>query len=300
LQKNYKIIIIWNKKSGTSHRAEPLNEYIKDRSDVVSLYLDDANGPKELLSNAVAMNATHIVAAGGDGTINAVAAEMIRRKSKLPLGIIPLGSGNDFARSVNMPTDALEAFKAIEEGTPISIDAVQVQSEHETDYFVNVATGGLSTRISKENKGWFKKILGVFSYLVKAISVMFGRDRFKLHLKIDGKELNLKAANVVVANGRYCGGGAEVAPLACLHSGMMDLIVVKDYSPLDLIRLSAKFASGDHIDDQQVFYCRAKEIQVYSKPNFKFSTDGEVKHRTPLRFQVIANAIAVLVSKGRA
>ena len=163
-----------------------------------------------------------IVAAGGDGTLNEVVNGVREDASAVVLGLIPLGTGNDFARTLDLPTDIDQAIDLLLAGHTRAIDLVRVTSDVRR-YFVNVSTGGFSGLVDEKLTPAMKKTWGPLAYLRSAAAAL---PEFRAHrttVSLDNAEsLTLNLFGVVIANGRYVGGGMRIAPEASVDDGLLD------------------------------------------------------------------------------
>lgn len=293
--------MVWNPKAGSSDTAKGLKERLSERADLDQIDLTPDLDLIAFVHEASQRGVEVFIAAGGDGTVNALGSALVKSKSNARMGIIPLGTGNDLARSLLIPLeseaawDLIEKWKSNEKTIEQSLDVLLCKPSVGQEFHVfNMISGGLSTKISVENKGASKKFWGPLSYIVRAASAVFSGKRFWMHLRTENANIRLRGANVIIANGRFCGGGTEVAPCASFNDGYMDVIVIKDFTTFDLLRLSAQLVAGEHLEDEKVLYFRSKSLTLSSVPKFLLSTDGETDFKTPLSVQILPNRLQVI------
>jgi diacylglycerol kinase (ATP) len=244
-----------------------------------------------------------LIVAGGDGTINDVVNGL--GKASFPegvtLGILPAGTGNDLAATLEIPSDADLAEDVIRQNRVRTLDVARARSEGIGErFFVNVATGGLGAEISDANEGEFKKRWGKLSYLRASLEVAKDFDVRELTLYLDGEPREVRAVNVVVGNCRYAGGGWLAAPKANPEDGLLDVVIIEKLGLADVLQLAPKsLARSDYLDKEGVFSARAKVIRVETQPpGLAFTADGEVIGDEPAEFSVIPQALKVIVGPG--
>ncbi|HEY0128455.1 MAG TPA: diacylglycerol kinase family protein, partial [Rubrobacteraceae bacterium] len=241
-----------------------------------------------------------LLVAGGDGTINDVVNGLGRAgfPDGVTLGILPAGTGNDLAATLEIPKDADLAEDVIRQNRVRTLDVARVRSEGVGErFFINVATGGLGAEISDANDGEFKKRWGKLSYLRASLEVAKDFDVRELKLYLDGEPREVRAVNVVVGNCRYAGGGWLAAPKANPEDGLLDVVIIETLGLADVLQLAPRsLAKSDYLGKEGVFSVRAKEIRVETQPpGLEFTADGEVIGDEPAEFSVIPQALKVIV-----
>ena len=257
-------------------------------------------GPGDAMEAARDWREGLLIVAGGDGTINDAVNGL--GKAGFPegvtLGILPAGTGNDLAATLEIPNDANLAEDVIRQNRVRTLDVARVRSEGVGErFFINVATGGLGAEISDANEGEFKKRWGKLSYLRASLEVAKDFDVRELTLYLDGEARKVRAVNVVVGNCRYAGGGWLAAPKANPEDGLLDVVIIEKLGLAELLQLApASMARTDYLDKKGVFSARAKDIRVETKPSgLVFTADGEVVGDEPARFSVVPGALKVIV-----
>ena len=257
-------------------------------------------GPGDAVEAAQDWSEGLLIVAGGDGTINDAVNGLGRAgfPEGVTLGILPAGTGNDLAATLNIPEDPDLAEDVIRQNRVRTLDAARVRSEGVGEkFFVNVATGGLGAEISTANADEFKKKWGKLSYLRASMEAAKEFDVRELDLYLDGEPLKVRAVNVVVGNCRYAGGGWLAAPRANPEDGLLDVVIIEKLGLTDLLQLApASMARSDYLGKEGVFFARAKEIRVETQPpGLEFTADGEVIGDEPSEFSVIPRALKVIV-----
>lgn len=237
-----------------------------------------------------------IVAAGGDGTLNEVVNGIGATNSNVRLGLIPLGTGNDFARTLGLPTDLDEAIAVLAAGHTRAIDLVRVTSD-KVRYFVNVSAGGFSGLVNEKLTPAMKKTWGPLAYLRSAVAALPQLRAYRTKVSFDKKKpLTLSLYNVVIANGRYVAGGRQIAPKASIDDGLLDIILIKERPAAELALLAAQVALGNHLSSDAIVFRRAAKVTVNSRPGMWFNVDGELVGNDPATFEVVPRALQFVVA----
>ena len=263
----------------------------------------ETEGPEDAARAAQEWSEGLLIVAGGDGTVNDVVNGL--GKAGFPegvtLGILPAGTGNDLAQTLCIPEDADEAEDVIREGRVRTLDVARVRSEGIGDqFFINVATGGLGAEISAANDEELKGKWGKLSYLRASLEVARNFEVREIIMYLDGVERRTKAVNVAVGNCRYAGGGWLAAPRANPEDGLLDVVIIEDIGATGILTLApTALAQTDYLDNDGVFYTRAKEIRIETRPlGLDFTADGEVIGDDPAEFVVLPSTLKVIVGPG--
>ena len=234
-----------------------------------------------------------VILGGGDGTMNLSVEAVL--KSGLPLGILPLGTANDLARTLGIPATLDEACGVIAEGRTQQIDLGRVNGKH----FFNVASLGMSVEIARCLTGDVKRRWGVMSYCVTALERYRATRPFTAFIEADGRTLRERSIQLSVGNGRFYGGGMSVSEDAAIDDGMLDLYTLAPSSLLRLVTLLPAFRAGRHRELKEVATIRAAHIQVRTSRPMPINTDGELTAETPAQFDVVPRVLTVFAPNGR-
>jgi len=236
---------------------------------------------------------THIVAMGGDGTINEVANGLLG--SDAVLCVIPAGNGNDFVRTVGIPLDPIDALAALVEGDPRTIDLGRVADDR---CFVNGLGVGIDAQVARDVLE-MERLRGVPAYLYAAVKEVFRFKAFPVTLEADDWQRELDCLSLGVANGPFAGGGFKLAPRARIDDALVDVAAIGDFPRLErLIRLPQARA-GKHLSLSQVEYRQVKRVTLSSPAKLVAHIDGE-PYRLPrdgFHVEVVPEAIRVLVPR---
>lgn len=244
------------------------------------------------LEDAIDRHRSHIdlvVIGGGDGTLNAAVDSLVHHH--LPLGILPLGTANDLARTLGLPLEISAACQVIAAGKQRSIDLGWVNGKH----FFNVASLGLSVKITKRLTKQVKQRWGVFAYAIAAAQAMRQTHPFTAQIQVDGQEIKAHTVQIAIGNGRYYGGGLAVAADAAIDDQRLDLYSLEIKHWWQMLRILPKMRQGEHTDFPWVRKLHGREITVHTRDRQQINTDGELMMYTPATFRVIPKAISVFV-----
>ncbi len=292
--------------NGNAGSADPALDALRA---VPGLDLVECEKPEDTI--AAAADAAHagvdlVVAAGGDGTVHLAANGLLKAgtsaETRPALGILPLGTGNDLARTLCLPlgTDPLAALDVLRRADRRVIDAIRVShdgDDGETEHAINVCAGGFSGAVDEILTSELKETWGPLAYLVGAVQALPDLDDYQTCFTWDdGPEERVRAYNVVVANGRTAGGGKPVAPRADLEDGLLDVVVIR--ADADIARLTARVLAGDYLDDEDVLFRRARTLAIRSTPGMWFNVDGELRTNVPVTFEAVPGALRACVGPG--
>lgn len=230
-----------------------------------------------------------VIAGGGDGTLNAIVDAIV--DTQLPLGVLPMGTANDLARTLGIPNSLPEACKIIASGYLRRIDLGWVNGKH----FFNVASMGLSVKITQRLTKEVKRRWGIFAYAATALQVIWESRPFQAEIRINGTSFRVKTVQIAVGNGRYYGGGMAVVHDAAIDDQRLDLYSMEIENWWQIILLLPAMRQGRHIYSRNVRVLEGKEIEVFTRKPRPINTDGEITTYTPALFRVIPKAISVLV-----
>lgn len=248
---------------------------------------------RRLAREARQLGVDTVVAAGGDGTLNEVVNGLMAADSRLEmpsLGIIPLGTANDFAVSCRIPLSPLEALMLITEITPVPVDLGKVNQR----YFLNMASGGFGTQITTSTPDELKRALGSLAYLLTGMS------KFSSIAAVEGRikapDFDWHGAFMVlgVGNGRQAGGGHELCPDALLDDGLLDLNILPKSDQQTLTDTLQYFMldNGTLLQSLMV-HRRVSWLEIEAEQSMNINIDGEPISGSYFRFEVFPAAMKI-------
>lgn len=264
--------------------------------------VDSPDDTRRAIREAAAAGVDTVVAAGGDGTVHLVADTLVgcgaSADARPALGVLPLGTGNDFARTLALPVgDPVDALRLMDRAPARVMDLIRLSHPGaEPVHAVNVCAGGFSGAIDETMDDDMKATWGPLAYLVGAVKALPDLTEYRTFIAWDGgPEEPIDAFNIVVANGRTAGGGKPVAPLANPEDGLLDVVVVRAGGAADVARLLAGVLTHDYLADEHVVFNRVRRLTVRATPGMWFNVDGELRTNDPVTFEVVPRALRVRV-----
>jgi diacylglycerol kinase (ATP) len=252
----------------------------------------DATDATRYARAATKAGAELVIAAGGDGTINEVVNGMFAAGTRMPrLGIVPLGTANDFAHGLNIPGTIAEAFAVALRGEPAEVDVASINDR----CFVNVSTGGFGPDItdaaSSKSKQRFGKLAYLFSAVRKLAELEPAHAVFEIHDRVlyDGPFFFY-----AVGNARHTGGGTPVTPRADYSDERLDVVIVTGRKRRDFLTLLPDLRAGKHTDDTDVIYTKTSSLRVRAKQEFAVNADGEAIRGRTFSYGIMDRTITVM------
>ncbi len=296
------LLIIFNAHAG-SGQADKLMPAIEAYLNKLKLPYDlkKTGRPKDvhtLITQSQLDRYSAVVAAGGDGTLFEVvnALMRIRPEQRLPLGVLPVGTGNAFSKELGLkPADWKKAIDIIQGNNKKHVDVGKVQTSDEQYYFINIVGIGLVVNIGKTTKK-IKK-LGPASYSLAALWETMRIKPNKVKLNIDGQVIEDDLVFVEVANSRYTGTSFKIAPEAKIDDGLLDVVILKPISRWRILNLFPTIYSGSHINHPEIETFKAKNISLTTADPMPLMPDGEFIGHTPASISCEPGAIELLSPK---
>ena len=237
-------------------------------------------------------NYKYILIAGGDGTVDSVVNAMAKSGISLPIGILPVGTANDFSKFLGTPSDVEEACKQILSSEVKSVDLGSINDK----YFVNVASTGLFTDVSQKTDVNLKNTIGKLAYYLKGLEEL--PNFRKLHVNILSKEVEFDGEMylLLVFNGATA-GNFNLATRADACDGLLDIIMFKAVQIYELLPLFIKVLKGEHLDSNKVLYFKTDYLKVECHEDIVTDIDGEKGPDFPLEIKCIKGGLKILGAK---
>jgi diacylglycerol kinase (ATP) len=234
-----------------------------------------------------------IIAAGGDGTLNEVISGMADKEERPPLGILPLGTTNDFARAMSIPRNWEAACDLIIRNYKKSIDVGKVNHR----YFINIAGGGSMTELTYEVPSRLKTMIGQLAYYMKGIEKLPRLRPIRLEVKAEGIHLDEEIMMVLVANSNSVAGFEKLAPNASLSDGLFDVFILKKCNLAEFIRVISSALRGEHINDPHVISFQTKQLEMTSPDYVQLNIDGEFGGTFPVTVTNLPSHLEIFVDE---
>ncbi|MFB6376144.1 MAG: diacylglycerol kinase family protein, partial [Bradymonadaceae bacterium] len=238
-----------------------------------------------------------LVVVGGDGTIHEVVNGLREKQAPVTLGIIPAGTGNDTARSLNLPLDPADALEvAVETGVERTIDLLRAEWADGDALAINAINGGYAPEVADDITDEMKGRYGPLAYLAAAPQAWRDAESYATKLRwSDGTEEIINALALIAAHGRTIGGGFTVAPEADLADGCFDVFCVQTGSVVDMAGIAARLGSGTLADSNHVVHRTTTGVRVQTTPPMRFTLDGEPIQVDITNITLEADALRLIV-----
>jgi diacylglycerol kinase (ATP) len=232
-----------------------------------------------------------VIAAGGDGTLNEVVNGLAEKDYRPKVGLVPMGTTNDFARALHIPKNIEEAINVIIKGETIPIDIGRMNDR----YFINIAGGGRLTELTYEVPSKLKTMLGQLAYYLKGMEMLPSIRATEVHIEYDGKVYEGDVMLFLIGLTNSVGGFEKLAPDASINDGLFSLLILKKTNLAEFIRIASLAVRGEHIKDPNVIYTQANHIKIHSKEKVQLNVDGEFGGLLPAEFENLYRHLEVFV-----
>ncbi len=234
-----------------------------------------------------------IIAAGGDGTLYEVINGMAEKKNRPPLGILPMGTTNDFARALGIPRNWEFACDLILQQHTMTIDVGKMNSR----YFINIAGGGSMTELTYEVPSKLKTMIGQLAYYIKGLEKL---PRFRpVELSFRSEELTMheEVMMFLICNSNSVGGFERLAPDASMSDGLLDVLILRRCNLAEFIRIVSAALRGEHLNDDHVVHFKTRRLEITSTDYVQMNLDGEFGGTLPSVFSVLPNHLQIYVDE---
>ena len=290
-----KVKFIYNPNSGERKISQELDKiieiYQKYNYSVVPFRLCK-NVPVKDAFLDMELDYDHILISGGDGTVDLILNAMKELNINIPIGILPCGTANDFAKAVNLSFDSKEAIERIVNSKPKKIDIGKINDK----YFINVASAGMFTDVSQKINPDFKNSIGKVSYYLKGIEEALYMRKFSIEVKSEEVEYNGDMYLMLIFNGKTA-GNINLAYKAKVDDGLLDIIIVKDVLFPNMLPLLISILKGEHLEGynkDEILYFKTNKLKIDCKDKLNTDIDGEKGPDFPLEIECIKDGIELL------
>lgn len=243
----------------------------------------------EYLKNVDNEDCYAIVVAGGDGTINRVVNVMMQNNIKTPLGIIPAGTSNDFAKHIKMPANFSECIDRILAGNIQKVDVGLANNK----YFINICSAGLFTNASQKVDKNLKNAIGKLSYFIAAAEQLIKFRPFTIKIETETDIMIEKVNLFLIFNGSSCGGIDKLTIDSSIQDGLLDVVILKNFKFYQVPSIVFNILRGNHYEDENIIYLREKSFKI-NKLKGKCDrpdVDGDEGPNFPLKVKCVEKAI---------
>lgn len=244
-------------------------------------------------AQAAADGCDHVFVAGGDGTLNEVVNGLMGAGAldRVTIGLLPLGTGNDFARMLHLSEDPAEAVASLVEAREVAVDVGTLNGRA----FINASGGGFISEVSEAVDDRLKSIAGKLAFLIGGAQVVLDYAPVPVRIQVDAQApFDATPHMFAVCNARQIGGGRLIAPHAEIDDGLLDVCLVDAMPLFEFVALLRKVADGSHLDDERVRYFRTRALTMTFERPVKVNTDGELLEATECVYRVLPGAARFL------
>jgi diacylglycerol kinase (ATP) len=280
--------------------AAKLNTTLRERFGPVEIALTVGPGDCEQAARRAVEDGVDVLfVGGGDGTLN----EAVNGVAAVPggldavtFGVVPLGTGNDFAQALGLPADVDEATAVLLAQRVLQVDLGRLNDRT----FVNVSGGGFLAEVSEAVTPQLKSVAGRVAYLLGGAQALLDYEPVRMTLRAEPGRQRLETGvyAFAVCNARMIGGGRLIAPHASIDDGLLDLCIIEDMPTLEFVALLRKVSQGEHLSDPRVRYLRAASATLEFDRPILVNTDGEVLEAASCDYQVVPKAARFFTGEG--
>jgi diacylglycerol kinase (ATP) len=254
--------------------------WVRERGHLAEVRVTFERGDAESFARDAAARGADVVAAvGGDGTLNEVVNGLDGYDT--PLGVIPAGTANDFARQAGIPADADHAMDVILLRKPARLDTASLNGRR----FLNVSTGGVGAEATAETPSEIKAALGQLAYAISGLRKLAGLEPNHGVFTGGGFVLECDFLMFAVGSARSTGGGTLVTPHASTTDGLLDLCVVERMPRLGFARTVLQLKRGEHVGEEGVHYVRLAALSIEGTRPISVNVDGEISNAPRLDYR---------------
>jgi lipid kinase YegS len=262
---------------GKGHRVEPRITW-------------EAGDATEFAREAASRGVDVVIAVGGDGTVNEVLNGLAGTET--PLGVIPVGTANDFARQAGLPLDPDHAMDVILHRKPARVDTITLNGRR----FLNVSVGGLGAEATAQTPPEAKEQLGSLAYALTGVRKLADLAPGRARFTGPGLALDVEFLVFAVGNARASGGGTILTPRARVDDGLLDLCIVESCTRGEFARLALRMTRGDHLGMEGVHYAQLPSLKVEATVPLAVNVDGEPTSAQTLRYEVSPGDLLIHVA----
>ena len=283
------------RKRGKIVAQKSLNMFQQQGIEVEYCYSEHAGHLSEIAASEVNGDWDGIVALGGDGTLFEIINGMMRGNENLPipLGVMPVGTGNSFFRDLSIQTHD-DAIRKIINGKTRKVDLGKCVCAEQTFYFINILGFGFVSDVAQVASSY--KRWGALSYVIGVFTITMRMESYHLDFEIDGRQFQRNNIFVEICNSTRTGGDMIMAPQAKIDDGLLDAVVLNKTSRSRLLSAFPKIFKGTHVHMPEVETFTAREMEFRPAVSKMLTPDGEITGHTPIRVSVLPGRIRIFDS----
>lgn len=279
---------------GAKYFSQIKNEFDNRKIGHDSVQTEYAGHGTEIVKNLNFEDYDGIIVSGGDGTVFEALNGYFANKSnkRIPLGVIPIGRGNAFARDLDLyPERWIEAVDLILSRRTKLVDVGKCETSNEQFYFINILGFGFVTDVAATAQKL--SVLGSLSYILGVLYRTISLKAFDLKIETDGKTIERKNIFAEISNTKFTGKDFYMAPSAKFDDGLLDITLLNKLSRIRLLQSLPKIFTGEHVKLKEVETFQAKHLKISTAPTKLLTPDGQLIGNTPIEIECLPKAIEV-------
>ncbi|MEW4455116.1 diacylglycerol kinase family protein [Bremerella sp. JC817] len=282
-----KTCTLFNGRSGGADTIGPQVEKLAERDGSCWIRLDQLQGDQQLVDIIGERQPQRVILVGGDGTVSRSLATL-STPNDLEFGIVPTGTGNDLARSLDIPLNQVEAaWDLAIQGEAKLMDLIETSID-EPHLLMNAVTAGIGGVVAEEVQSETKHTYGALAYWMAALSVLSDPPKFQIRMKLDQQQvIEEEVFAFCVANGRCAGGGFVIAPTAQLNDGKIHVTILPVLSTVELFASGLNFVLTNEDAQRRIVTYNAEEVEFVATPEVPCSLDGEKGSFASIKFRIL-------------
>mgnify|MGYP000005465129 CR=1 FL=1 len=284
-------LILANAGAGTAEESlqRALAQFALRKAHVDLRFPEDADAAGAMIREA-AGRVRAVVLAGGDGTISSALPALL--ETGQTLGVLPLGTANDFARSLQIPLDPVQATDVVVDAPPVDIDVGLINERP----FINVASLGVAVEVARRQAAaeGRKHFWGSLSYLLSTVEVLAEAEPFEATVTCDAETIEVRAYQIAIGNGIHYGGGLTIREDARIDDGWLDVYAIETESVAQLVALAPSLKRGTLHQSEQVRTWRCHSVKIETSRTMPTNVDGDIGPETPIEVSQKPGALSVI------
>lgn len=292
-------LVIWNPSARQTTDSHAVRHWLESRRDCRVQETHSRADALHAIGKNLTSGVSRVIAAGGDGTANVALQGIVNAgRDDVDLAVVPLGTGNDLARTLGMPLDPVEALELIfHQSATLRMDVIEARWDAGRRVVANMSTAGNTGLYMERLTDELKQRWGPFCYLRGVVDVIRDLQVFDVEFAFDDDPpLRLPLLNLFIAGGRTTGAGLPVAPAARLDDGLMDVVVIRDGAPGEIASLTASYLLGDFLKHDLVLHRPVRRLVARPAESMPVSIDGDPVTHAGVEYVVTTRRVPVVVA----
>ena len=291
---NSALVILNGKKAGIQEIRQAVTHVREKGHDLHVRVTWEYGDGLRYVKEAQALGVDCVIAGGGDGTVNEIAhgLALLAKEKRPAMGILPLGTANDFATSCMIPSEPLAAISLAVEADPVSVDLIQANDR----YFINVASAGFGAAVTTETPVELKNFLAGGAYTLMGMVKILNFTPYRVKVRAENYHLEGEAVIGAICNGRQSGGGQVLAPDAFINDGVFEVIVARPFPLNAFDQVAAEFLDPSP-DGEYITMFQSTWLESFAEDPVPVNLDGEPIRSRSIRYDIVPDALRLAVPK---